>query len=107
MEIMLEEVNCSQARYCLGCIPERRRDMSVPLYNLAKLIVELKAYQEVGATLIPEEEIERCLSTSRHPPPADEILAYRHELITLHAGTCDRCRAFFVRPLGRKPNQDI
>jgi len=73
--------------------------MSAKLFDLAKLIAELKEYQETGVLLLPEEEIERCLTNSRHPPPADETLACRHELITLHAGTCDRCGAFFVRPI--------
>jgi len=77
--------------------------MSVKLYNLATLIAALKEYQEAGAILLPEEEIERCLTSSRHPPPAEEILACRHELITLHAGTCDRCGAFFVRPIRPSP----
>ena len=80
--------------------------MSAKLYNLGKLIAELQEYQETGASLLAEEEIERCLTASRHEPaPTDRSMECTHELITLHAGTCDRCGAFFVRPLGRKPGQ--
>lgn len=81
--------------------------MSVKLYNLVKLIAGLKEYQEAGALLLPEEEIERCLTASIHPSPAGDFMECKHDLITLHAGTCDRCGAFFVRPLGRKPDQDM
>ena len=42
------------------------------LYDLGKLIAALNEYQEVGATLIGEDEIERCLTASRHQPPADK-----------------------------------
>lgn len=77
--------------------------MSTQLYDLGTLIAALQEYQETGATLLGEDEIRRCLFASRHQFPADKSLECTHELITLHAGTCDRCGAFFVRPLGRKP----
>ena len=81
------------------------RDMSTQLYNIGKLITELKEYQESGALLLDKDEIERCLTASRHQPLADKSVECTHELITLHAGTCDRCGAFFVRPLQQKPGQ--
>lgn len=81
--------------------------MSTRLYNLGKLIANLTEYQETGATLLGEDEIKRCLLASRHQPPAGKSLECTHELITLHAGTCDKCGAFFVRPLGRKSGQGM
>ena len=84
------------------------KDMSATLYNLRKLIAELQEYQESGATLLAEDQIERCLTASRHEPaPTDRSVDCTHELITLHAGTCDRCGAFFVRPLQRRPGQGL
>lgn len=80
--------------------------MSTSLYNLASLIAALKEYQDVGALLLGDDEIRRCLITSRQQPPADKSMECTHELITLHAGTCDRCGAFFVRPIRQKPGQD-
>lgn len=77
--------------------------MAKKIYNLGKLIAELREYQESGAILLAEEEIVRCMSIARHHPAhADRRMECTHELITLHAGTCDRCGTFFVRPLGRK-----
>ena len=76
--------------------------MSTRYYELGKLIAGLKEYQEVGALLIGEEEIHRCLDASRRAAPKKDLLDdCSHELITLHAGTCDRCGAFFVRPIHR------
>jgi len=82
-------------------------DMSTQLYNLGKLIAELKEYQESGAVLLGEDAVKRCLIASRHPSPADKSVECTHELITLHAGTCERCGAFFVRPLKRRTNQEL
>ena len=83
-------------------LPKGGVDMTTRLYNLSKFIAALTEYQEVGALLLDEDEIKRCLSASCHKPaPIDASLECTHELITLHAGACDRCGAFFVRPIRR------
>ena len=75
-------------------------------YNVANLIAGLQEYREVGVLLIGQEEISRCLNDSLQATvdsddPQDEC---PHDLITLHAGTCDRCGAFFVRPIHHGPH---
>jgi hypothetical protein len=75
---IISDFEFSQDRFSLGQSRKGGWDMPIKTYNLATLIMELTEYQEAGAILLPEEEIERWLTASPYSSPVNEIRACVH-----------------------------